>query len=278
MRLVREGDLPMATYAIVRPPGRSYSRALTGIVPPPWVDLPLALTQHAAYVAALRACGLEILELGPDETHPDAVFVEDPVLVVGGRAIRLRSAAPSRRGEADALVQVLRDYLPVDELQPPATLDGGDVLLADDRIYVGLSSRSNRDACEQLAALTGTPVEPVPLPTDLLHLLSGCTYLGENRLLVVSSLTASLQGFEPVLVPEEEAAAANVLVVGRHAVVPAGYSVVAAIVSGCGFNVHTVPSSEFEKRDGGVTCRALIFEVPDRARHLAPPAGHSVRR
>jgi len=50
-----------------------------------------------------------------------------------------------------------------------------------------------------------------------------------------------------------------VLVVGAHAVVPAGYRGVAALVEQSGFTVHAVACSEFEKRDGGVTCRALLF-------------------
>jgi len=62
-----------------------------------------------------------------------------------------------------------------------------------------------------------------------------------------------------VLVPEAEAPAANVLVLGEHAIVPAGHPRVAALIAACGFDVHTVPASEFEKRDGGVTCRALLF-------------------
>ena len=61
----------------------------------------------------------------------DSVFVQDPVLVVDGRAIVLLSAAESRRGEASSLVAALGHRLPIVALQPPATLDGGDVLITD---------------------------------------------------------------------------------------------------------------------------------------------------
>jgi dimethylargininase len=249
----------MLLRAIVRPPGRTYPQALTRLVPPPPIDMGLALEQHRAYVEALRACGVEVIELPPDDAHPDSVFVQDPVLVAAGRAVALRAAEVSRRGEAEALVAVLRHHLPVLEMEPPATLDGGDVLVADDRLYVGLSTRSNREGCDQLAALTDLPVVGVPLPEGLLHLLSGCTYLGLNRLLVVASLAPRLPTFRAVVVPEEEAAAANVLVLEEHVIVPAGYPRVAALLEGCGLEVHAVPASEFEKRDGGVTCRALLF-------------------
>lgn len=249
----------MVTRAIVRPPGNSYPDALSLIQPAPPVDLALVREQHAVYVEALRACGLEIVALPPDADHPDAVFVQDPAFVIDGRAIVCRSAAESRRGEADALVAILRRHVPIAELREPATLDGGDVLIADDCLYVGLSTRSNRAACTQLAEITGWRVEGVPLPEGLLHLLSGCTYLGDDRLLVVPSLAPAFPQFECILVPEEEAVAANVLILDRHAIAPDGYPRTAALVERCGFDVHRVPCSEFEKRDGGVTCKALLF-------------------
>jgi len=249
----------MPLRAIVRPPGASYPRALTALVSPPPVDLALARAQHAAYVEALRACRVEVIELAPDDEHPDAVFVQDPVLVIDGRAIVLRSGAESRRGEAPALVAVLERHLPIVGLQPPATLDGGDVLVADRAIYVGLSTRSNRVGCRQLEELTGRRVVGVHLPPGLLHLLSGCTWLGENRLLTVDALAPAFPQFEPVLVPAAESPAANVLVIGTHAIVPAGHPTVSALLEERGFVVHPVECSEFEKRDGGVTCRALLF-------------------
>jgi dimethylargininase len=245
--------------AVVRPPGLRYASALTQRNPPEPVDLALALDQHRAYVAALRECGVEVTELAPDDELPDAVFVQDPVLVVDGRAIVLPSAAASRRGEAPALIDALRPHVPVVALRPPATLDGGDVLIDDPALYVGMSARSNEEGCRQLAEATGRPVVRVPLPTGLLHLLSGCTRLGPGTLLVIGSLAPSFSAYDLAIVPDGEAAAANVLVLGRHAVVPAGYPEVSGLLVQRGFTVHAVPCSEFEKRDGGVTCRALLF-------------------
>lgn len=249
----------MPWHAIVRPPGDSYPQALTLLDPPPPVDLALARQQHAIYKDALRAFGLDVIALPPDPNRPDAVFVQDPVLVVDGCAIVTRPATESRRGEAEALVEILEPHMPVAALQPPATLDGGDVLIADRHLYVGLSARSNRAACDQLAQITGWPVEGIPVPDALLHLLSGCTYLGDNCLLVTSSLAEAFPHFEHVIVPGEEAQAANVLIVGRHAMVPAGYPGTAALIQPFGFEIHLVEMSEFEKRDGGVTCSSLLF-------------------
>lgn len=59
----------MFRYAIVRPPAENFGEGLTSAnLGTP--DLPLALTQHEAYCAALEACGLEVLRLPPDPSHP----------------------------------------------------------------------------------------------------------------------------------------------------------------------------------------------------------------
>lgn len=253
----------MSARAIVRAPGRTYPEALTRLEPRPGIDLELARRQHKGYVATLRHVGLEVTELPADDEHPDAVFVQDRVCVVDGRAIVGPSAVASRRGEAAALVDVLGRSYPVVELPPPSCLDWGDVLITEDALFVGLSERSNEAAVEGLREILGPRrgVEGVSLPPGLLHLLSGCAYLGDRSLLAVRALEpfARSRGFNVVPVAEEEPYAANVLVCGGRAVVPAGYPETTARIEQAGFRVQRISVSEFEKRDGGVTCLSVLY-------------------
>lgn len=254
---------PALRRAIVRPPGESYDRALTRVSPAPPVDLDLARTQHAGYVAVLRTIGVEVTELPADDRHPDAVFVQDRVLVLGGRAIVCPSGVPEREGEEDALIAALDPALEVVRLTPPAALDGGDVLVTESALFVGLSERSNEAAVGQLRSLLAPDraVEAVPLPTDLLHLLSGCSHLGKGLLLATEPVRALpfAKRFGMVAVPEEEALAANVLALGRDVLVPAGYPETARRIGAHDLRAHPVDVGEFEKRDGGVTCLSLFF-------------------
>ncbi len=253
----------MSTRAIVRAPGRNYPEALTQREPRPVVDLELARRQHRGYVATLRHVGLEVTELQADDEHPDAVFVQDRVCVVEGRAILGPSAVASRRGEAGALVEVLGRSYPVVELPSPCCLDWGDVLITEDALFVGLSERSNEAAVEALREIVSTrrSVEGVSLPPGLLHLLSGCAYLGDRRLLAVRALEpfARSRGFDVVPVAEAELSAANVLICGKRAVVPAGYPETTSRIERAGFRVQRISVSEFEKRDGGVTCLSVLY-------------------
>ena len=66
----------MFTKAIVRTPAASMIKGLTSAslgVP----DFDLALKQHAEYIHALEACGLEVICLEANTQYPDSTFLLD---------------------------------------------------------------------------------------------------------------------------------------------------------------------------------------------------------
>lgn len=252
--------------ALVRPPGDSYRRALSSQQPPPTIDVALARRQHAAYCAALREAGLELIELPPDEAHPDACFVQDTAVVYGTLAVMARLGAESRRGEEAAVAEALAGHKRLAEIRPPATLEGGDVLVIGTRVFVGLSARTNHGGFAQLRdllELEGAAVHALEVAEGL-HLLSGCTYLGRGVLLATDAwaVLPAFAGLDVVRVPPDEAAAANALGLGGYVVLPAGYARTAALVRERGFEPLPVDLSEFAKADAGATCLSLILTLP----------------
>jgi dimethylargininase len=248
--------------ALVRPPPDSYAHALTRDADPRPVDVTLARQQHAVYTAALRRINLAVTELPPDPEYPDSCFVQDPAFVLDDILVVARPGAQSRRHEGRALAAALAPLeFPKYNVVPPAALEGGDVLFTEDKLFVGLSARTNGEAVEQLRMVFARPVVAVPVPERYLHLLTGCTYLGNGRLLATAECAAlpELSGFERLLVPESEAPAANVLALGAEVILPDGYPLTAELLARTGFKLHPVPIGEFEKRDGGVTCLSLLY-------------------
>ena len=153
----------------------------------------LAAAQHREYCAALIAAGLEVEQLPPDEAHPDSCFVQDPAVVIGGRAVICRLAAPSRRGEEEALVAALNRHFPLTRIGAPGLLEGGDVMLLPDRILVGRSQRTNRAGIAQLTvalAGVGLPIYEVPVGDSYLHLLTAATFVGRNVVLAVDEFSS----------------------------------------------------------------------------------------
>lgn len=251
----------MSAAALVRPPGASFVRALSTSGAP--IDVALAQAQHVEYCRALAEAGLTVEALPPDERYPDSCFMEDPAVVIAGCAVVGRMGAASRRGEEDALAELLAARLPTTRVVAPGTLEGGDVIHLPDRVLVGRTARTNRAGIAQLVvalAPTGLPVVEAPVD-DHLHLQTAATYLGHGILLALDSYAAHpvFAGLEVLVAPPEEAYAANTLGVGDHAIVPAGYPRVGAMLRAAGFTVLPTPVSEFAKADGGVTCLALVL-------------------
>jgi len=248
-------------HAIVRPPADSYVHAIssTGAT----IDLAVARAQHAEYCQALAAAGASVEALLPDERFPDGCFMQDPAVVIADHAIITRMGAASRRGEEDGAAQALAGRLPLHHITAPATLEGGDILVLPDRVYVGLSGRTNDEGVRQLAGVLrplGLSVTGVTIGAYL-HLLTAVTYIGEGCVLVVEDFAdhPAIAHLEQIRVPLAEAYAANALALGRNVILPAGHAVTARAVRARGFEPIEAPLSEFAKADGGVTCLSLII-------------------
>lgn len=256
------GSDRIISRGLVRPPAASYLKAISSSHAS--IDVALARTQHEEYCQALRATGLTVTVLPADERYPDSCFMQDPAMVIAGRAIVCRMGTASRRGEEAGAAEALAEhgFAPV-AIQAPGTLEGGDVLILPDRVLVGQTARSNPDGIAQLAGIlasqdvvvTGVPVN------GYLHLLSAVAYLGDNRLLAAPEFAdhPAFAGLEIIPVAAEDIYAVNVLPIGRNIIMPAGYPRVAQALTGCGYTVLPVPMSEFAKADGGVTCLSLVW-------------------
>src|SRR4051794_35881771 len=86
--------------ALVRRPGPRLTEGLVTHIERRPADPDLAARQWETYVATLREHGWRTVEVPAEDDSPDSVFVEDTVVVVGGRvAVLTRPGAPSRRAE-----------------------------------------------------------------------------------------------------------------------------------------------------------------------------------
>src|SRR5262249_58760941 len=116
---------------------------------------------------------------------PDSVSAEDAAVVFDEIAVIARPGAQSRREEVDSVAEALGRYRPLRRIEPPGTLDGGDVLVAGRRVFVGRSSRTNGAGIDQMRRLLaphGYTVEAVDVG-GCLHLKSAVTVLPGDTLL-----------------------------------------------------------------------------------------------
>ncbi|HJQ25666.1 MAG TPA: arginine deiminase family protein [Blastocatellia bacterium] len=227
------------------------------------IDVERAIEQHRAYEDCLRNLGVEIVRLPAEPDLPDAVFVEDTAIVVDEVAVIPVMGAASRRPETASVAAALKSYRPLRYLEAPATLDGGDVLRVGRRVFVGLTHRTNREGIAQLSAHLapfGYKVRAVEV-TGCLHLKSACTQVGDGTLLINRDWVdaTAFAEFELIDVAATEPGAANALLIGEAVVMPSAFPQTIELLEARGIKVRSVDVSEFQKAEGGITCKSIIF-------------------
>jgi dimethylargininase len=229
------------------------------------IDIDLARRQHAAYEAALEALGCQVVRLPPEPDMPDAVFVEDVAVVLDELAVVARPGAASRRGETNSVAEALERHRPLFTIDPPGTIEGGDVLRVGRMLFVGVSTRTNRPGLEQFREAVSAFnywVQPVEV-AGALHLKSAVTSVGERTLLINRNWVDAYAfgDYDLIDVDPAEPFSANALLVGGALIYPAQCPRMRAALERRGIRIVPLDVSELAKAEGGVTCCSVIFET-----------------
>lgn len=227
------------------------------------IDAGLALQQHRHYESVLSSLGCKIVVVPTGAGLADSVFIEDTAIVLDEIAVLCRPGSASRRPEVAGAADVLKQFRTLAPIQPPGTLEGGDLLRVGKIIYAGLSTRSNHDGIEQLRGIVadfGYSVKPVAV-TKCLHLKSAVSEVAPGLLLINPDWVskAAFGDCELIDIDTEEAHAANALCVGEHVVYPFSFPRTMDILVNRGIDVTPVDLSELQKAEGAATCCSLVF-------------------
>lgn len=228
------------------------------------INVALAHLQHIDYVACLKKLGVTVIGLPAEPGLPDSVFVEDTALLFDELAVITRPGALSRRGEVASIEAAFQKHRSViAHISEPGTLDGGDVLRIGQRVFVGLSARSNQAAIGQLQAILaeyGYTVTAVRT-RECLHLKSAVTALSDDTVLINPDWVDAevFVGYRQIAIDPSEPHAANVVRAGGAIVMPSNFPRTQAVIAAAGFAVHTVDVSELQKAEGAVTCCSVLF-------------------
>ena len=253
----------MFTKAIVRKPGKNFAQGLTtaaGLKPP---DYHLILRQHEAYVETLKSIGLGVIALEPLPDYPDAYFVEDTAVVTEHIAIITNPGADTRKGEETSIAAVLAEYRNIEHINPPGTVDGGDVLQIANHFFIGLSERTNQEGAAQLGRILqgfGYTYTTISVGAGL-HFKSSVNYIGKNTLLVADDFAEhrSLKDYQNITAEDPESYAANTLLVNDHLLTPVGFPQTRKKLDALGMKIIELDMSEVQKMDGGLTCMSIRF-------------------
>ncbi len=257
----------MLRRVIVCPPGREYitynDPRVHNIAEP--ADLARAQAQHAHLREVLARYGAEVISIPELPGHPNSVFTRDPVVVTPRGFVELRMGLPTRRGEEAWLSRHLEDMaVPrAGRIEPPGSLEGGDVILAGRVAFLGISSRSNEHGVRQMKRLLeymGYEVRVAPVPAPHLHLGGAMSMVAPDRVLACTGAfpVGFFVGFDLIEVPTDDFVSGNVICLRPdEVIVEASHVAVADRLRRAGIEVHVLDLSEFIKGSGGPTCLIL---------------------
>ena len=249
-----------------------------GFTAPP--DLARAIDEFEAFAGLLRSSGAEVQLLPRDDrTTLDSIYVRDATIVCDRGAVLCRMGKPARAEEPVAQEAAFRAGVPaalpiLGRIEPPGTVEGGDVFWLDTRtLAVGRGYRTNDDGIRQLRTLLGDCIDElivVPLPHwrghgDVMHLMSLVSPVDRDLAVVYSPLLPVPfrelmleRGVSLVEVPDEEfdSMGTNVLAVApRLCVTLAGNPRTRERLEKAGARVLEYTGAEISvKGAGGPTC------------------------
>ncbi len=236
------------------------------------VNVARAKAQHAAYCEELKRLGYTIdLVLPADNAYPDSLFVEDPAVIVEQSLVMTRLRRRERQGEEAVMEKVLRPYYrDVFRIEDPGFVEGGDVLVTDNRLYIGLSKRTNFEGAEQLARIARDRHNYhsvfIEIPDDHLHLKGEMSYhRSDGGLIVVSERLAKDFRGSPerlLVVPCDDPMqrfGANCISKEKRVLIHGGCTEARRVLEQEGFDVREVLLDEYDKIDGAMTCMSKFF-------------------
>ena len=251
--------------ALTHIPSQNINNCELTYVAPAQIDLEKAMHQHQAYCAMLTSLGVEVKVLDGNRELPDSVFVEDTAVVLDEVAVITSMGADSRTKETALIERELSRFREVEHIVRPARIEGGDVLQIGNSIFVGDSSRTNKEGIEAFRNIVG-PYGYTVVDVKVfgcLHLTTGCTALDERTILLNPDwIDASIfSGFDRIAVPKNEPFAGNILPVAGKICVHSGFEKTIGMLQTLGYSVVPIDISEFLKAEAALTCLSLIFNV-----------------
>ena len=229
------------------------------------VDYTLAQNQYNKYINYLIEEGvkplfIDLVDSSIQVYAKDVSFVIDNVLFISKMSLKERSAEiePLKK----LAVEENLDYYVMNN-----NIEGGDVEVADKEVFVGVSSRTNMEAIEELKKslkLKGIDKEVVPINFDnnMLHLDCVFSVLGKESALVSpyvydrEIIEKYIKNIIEVTKEEAEAFAANLVYLGNKRLVTSNIGFGKKLES-LGYKVKILDFSEIVKGGGSIDCCTL---------------------
>lgn len=228
------------------------------------IHIDKAMSQHGEFVRKLRDYGVEVEYLTPKEGLTEGVYTRDIAFTLGEDIFIAKMAHPPRVGEENNLIQ----WLNLQGIQHQDLFDdhieGGDVLIDQDTIYIGVSNRTTEAAIKHVRSLLPNfNIIDLPFSDKFLHLDCIFNILSPTEALIYpgefpkekEDYLRSRYNLIEVSTKEQESLGTNVLSIGHRRVFShSENSGVNESLRHHGYEVIEVDFSEIIKSGGAFRC------------------------
>ncbi|MGN7327813.1 dimethylarginine dimethylaminohydrolase family protein [Bacillus pumilus] len=226
-----------------------------------------AIAQHKQLIQTLKNHQVRPIMLPANDRYPEQVFTRDIGFTIGHTLFVSSMAASVRQGEE----QLLKEWAQEDGFKTVSlsngTIEGGDVLVDQTRVFVGMSKRTNPAAIHELKKeLPDHDIIPIHLPPHILHLDCVMNILSQDEMLIYpeafkkEDLHLLNMHYHLIEISEQEqfTLGPNVLSIGQKKVIslPINQETNAALTAH-GYTVIEVDFSEIIKSGGSFRCCTL---------------------
>ncbi|QUG40840.1 hypothetical protein KD050_16310 [Psychrobacillus sp. INOP01] len=231
------------------------------------IDRSLAISQHQIFEQTLRNAGVEVIKLRPSKEHPEQVFTRDIGFTLGNCLFISKMANPIRQGEEKILAQWMNEHDISYKKLSTHSIEGGDVIIDGNRVFVGVSDRTCKNAVQALQReLPDFEILPIPFNPKYLHLDCVFNILSSNDALIypdaldpkIVDRLSSMYHLIEVSESEQFSMGTNVLSIGHNRVLslPINHEVNHQMREH-GYQVLEVDFSEIIKSGGSFRCCSL---------------------
>lgn len=135
------------------------------------IDCSVALEQHDHFVKTLQRNGIEVVELPTDQALNEQVFTRDIGFTIQNRLFLGNMKETVRQPEPSLLKKWCTKHSITWEEELPSPIEGGDVLIDRNTIWIGISNRTTTASIEELRRrFPFYQVKTLELREDILHL------------------------------------------------------------------------------------------------------------
>ncbi|EIT87129.1 hypothetical protein A374_02709 [Fictibacillus macauensis ZFHKF-1] len=234
------------------------------------IDIERAMFQHKQFTDQLENLGISVHFLPSLQEYPEQVFTRDIGFTIGNTLYISEMGRRIRQGEEQVLKEWLNEeHISIHDLQSDS-IEGGDVVLGHDAIYIGVSDRTTKDAIAHLQQLEPTyHIHPVPFNGKYLHLDCVFNILSPHEAILFPEAFAQEEQqflsshFHTITIEEDEqfSLGTNVLSIGNKTVfaLPANKKINQKLRDH-GYHVIEVDLSEIIKSGGAFRCCTLPLD------------------